>query len=39
MPLWREWLFVWMSRNSQTANQYFHLPPDQVMEVGRQIAL
>lgn len=39
MALWRERLFVWMSRNAQTATAYFHIPPDRVVEVGVQVEL
>jgi KUP system potassium uptake protein len=36
---WREKLFVWMSRNAQTATRYFHLPPDRIVEIGVQVEL
>lgn len=39
LALWRERLFAWMSRNSQRATTYFHLPPQQVIEVGAQVEL
>jgi KUP system potassium uptake protein len=39
MALWREHLFTWMSRNSQTATHFFHLPPERVVEVGVQVEL
>ena len=39
MAIWREKLFAWMSRNSQTATSFFHLPPEQVIEVGAQVEL
>jgi KUP system potassium uptake protein len=39
MSLWREHLFVWMSRNAQPATQFFGLPPDRVVEVGVQVEL
>jgi KUP system potassium uptake protein len=39
MALWRERLFVWLSRNAQTATDYFNLPPDRVVEVGVQVEL
>lgn len=39
LAIWREKLFAWMSRNSQQATAFFHLPPDQVVEVGTQIEL
>ncbi|RCS54033.1 potassium transporter Kup [Bremerella cremea] len=37
--IWRERLFALMTRNSQRATDYFHLPPGQVVEVGGQIEL
>jgi KUP system potassium uptake protein len=39
MAIWRERLFVWMSRNSQSATHFFRLPPEQVIEVGVQVEL
>jgi KUP system potassium uptake protein len=39
MALWRERLFVWMSRNAQTATHFFRLPPEQVIEVGVQVEI
>jgi KUP system potassium uptake protein len=32
-------LFALMHRNSSSAVQYFSLPPEQVIEIGRQVAL
>ena len=34
MALWRERLFVFLSRNSQRASSFFHIPADQVVEIG-----
>jgi KUP system potassium uptake protein len=39
MPLWRERLFVLMSRNAVRATSFFRTPPDRVMEVGMQVEL
>jgi KUP system potassium uptake protein len=39
MARWREHLFVWMSRNAQTATHYFRLPADRVVEIGTQLEL
>lgn len=39
MALWRERLFVWLSRNAQRANVFFHLPSEQVVEIGTQIEI
>ena len=39
MPLWRERLFVLMSRNAIRATSFFKIPPDRVMEVGMQVEL
>jgi KUP system potassium uptake protein len=39
MARWREHLFVWLSRNAQTATDFFNLPPDRVVEVGVQVEL
>ena len=34
MAIWREKIFVFMSRNSQRASSYFQLPSEQVVEIG-----
>jgi len=34
MALWREKLFVFLSRNSQRASSFFQLPSEQVVEIG-----
>ncbi|BFU89488.1 MAG: putative potassium transport system protein kup 1 [Nitrospira sp.] len=34
MALWRERLFIFLSRNSQLASSFFHIPPEQVVEIG-----
>jgi KUP system potassium uptake protein len=39
MPRWREWLFVWIARNTATARREFHIPADRVVELGAQIEL
>lgn len=36
---WRIGLFALMHRNSSSAVQYYSLPPEQVIEIGRQVAL
>ena len=39
MAIWRERLFGFLSRNSARATAFYHLPPDQVVEVGAEIHL
>jgi KUP system potassium uptake protein len=39
MAMWREKLFVSMSRNARSATSYFGLPPNRVVELGTQIEL
>ncbi len=34
MALWRERLFMFLEKISQRASSYFHLPADQVVEIG-----
>lgn len=34
MALWRERLFIFLEKISQRASSYFHLPTDQVVEIG-----
>jgi KUP system potassium uptake protein len=39
LPRWEEALFAAMERNASHATDYFNLPADQVVEIGRQIAI
>ena len=39
MAMWREHMFSVMSRNAYRATQFFHIPPEQVIEIGSQIEL
>jgi KUP system potassium uptake protein len=39
LPRWRAVLFAWMLRNATTAMQFFGLPPNRVVELGRQVEL
>ena len=39
MADWRERLFGWMMRNAQPASDFFHLPPNRVIEIGTQIVI
>jgi KUP system potassium uptake protein len=39
MAVWREQLFVLMSRNAVRATAYFHLPPERVVELGVQVEM
>jgi len=39
MALWREKLFAWMAQNAQQATMFYHLPPEQVVEMGAQVEL
>jgi KUP system potassium uptake protein len=39
LPAWQERLFAVMERNAQHVSDFFNLPNDQVVEIGRQIAI
>jgi KUP system potassium uptake protein len=39
MVRWREHLFAWMIRNSETPMEFFKLPPNRVIELGSQIEI
>jgi KUP system potassium uptake protein len=39
LPAWQERLFALMERNSQHVSDFFSLPNDQVVEIGRQVAI
>ncbi|MEB0138068.1 MULTISPECIES: potassium transporter Kup [unclassified Undibacterium] len=39
MALWREWLFVLMSRNARDAADYYRIPTNRVIEVGSQVEI
>jgi KUP system potassium uptake protein len=37
MPRWREQLFVVLHRAAASASRFYHLPSEQVFEVGTQV--
>jgi K+ transporter len=39
MAIWRENLFIFLSRNARRATGYFSIPPDRVVEIGSQVEL
>ncbi|MGB8224752.1 MAG: potassium transporter Kup [Polyangiales bacterium] len=39
MPIWRERIFAFMSRNAQSPTAFFGIPPDQVVELGTQVKI
>jgi KUP system potassium uptake protein len=39
MPRWQEAIFAFMERNAAHITDYLALPPDRVVEIGRQVAI
>ncbi|API61062.1 potassium transporter Kup [Tardibacter chloracetimidivorans] len=39
MALWRERLFAWMSRSSESAMEFFKIPTNRVVELGSQMQI
>ena len=39
LPRWQEALFAAMARNTSHVTDYFRLPTEQVVEIGRQISI
>ena len=39
MAIWREAMFGFLQRNAEQSAAYFSVPPDQVVEVGREIEI
>lgn len=39
MALWREWLFIFLTRMSQSAPDYFRIPSNRVIEIGSKIEI
>jgi len=39
LPRWQEVLFALMERNSAHVTDFFRLPSESVVEIGRQIAI
>ena len=37
MSIWRDRLFILLSRNARRATSFFHVPPDRVVEIGIQL--
>ena len=39
MAMWRERLFVFMTRNASRPTQFYRVPPNRVVELGMQVEL
>ena len=39
LPIWRERIYAFMTRNAVSASEYFQIPPKRVVELGTQIEL
>ena len=39
MPIWREKLFAWMLKNSESAMEFFRLPTNRVVELGSHLRI
>ena len=39
MPAWRQKLFVFLSRNASRPTEFFHIPPNRVIELGMQVEI
>lgn len=39
MPAWQEALFALMERNAAHVTDFYHLPTDSVVEIGRQVSI
>lgn len=39
LPHWLERMFAFLQRNSAHVTDYFRLPPDTVVEIGREVAI
>ena len=39
LPLWQDHIFDFMSRNAARADTFYHLPPEQVVELGIQVEI
>jgi KUP system potassium uptake protein len=39
LPAWEEIFFAMMERNAVHVTDFFPLPPDSVVEIGRQVAI
>jgi KUP system potassium uptake protein len=39
MALWREHLFAWMNKNSESAMEFFRLPTNRVVALGSQLEI
>ena len=39
MPLWRDHIFAWMTRNAMRATDYFQIPANRVVELGTHVEI
>jgi KUP system potassium uptake protein len=39
MPLWQDHLFIWLTRNAESATEFFGIPSGRVVELGTQVTV
>ena len=39
MPLWQDYLFIFLARNAADATEFFHIPVSRVVELGNQVTV
>jgi KUP system potassium uptake protein len=39
MPLWQDWIYIWLSKNSSDPTDFYKLPVGRVIEIGRHVVI
>ncbi len=39
MPLWQDYLFIFLMKNATNPTEFFHIPPGRVVEMGTQVSV
>jgi len=39
MPLWQDYLFIFLMKNAANPTEFFHIPPGRVVELGTQVSV
>jgi len=39
MPIWQDWLYLFLMRNAANPTDFFNIPPGRVVEMGTQVTL
>lgn len=39
LPVWQDWIYIWLSKNSSDPSDYYRIPIGRVIEIGRHVII